>query len=1182
MNLSKGINRVTKSTCNIFTSSVAAFLLLFSSSVLSEDIELYISETIKQTQNRPKVLIVFDTSGSMGWTEKFKPAYISNPDAGDEYDALDGLTKESEDYIYYSKGDSASQKPTPDSPTETRRFLDAINGCQTARTILNEVGYYTGRIREYTFQGNSGRWTEIPENSGESIKVIDCEDDVLTANGLNAQIKNSSGAITTLPSPQVGFPIDAEGTKDAPQYHTAVATDSNISWTGPLVTLYTAAYLRWQQNDSIPKVDRTRMSVAKESVKNLIYSTPNVDFGMQVFNRNNSSDTNGGRIVHGIQESTATSRKVLLDLVEDEVTARGNTPLCETLYEASRYFSGKSVDFGDNGGSLIPSRDLTVESSGVYKTPFSSCSDKVYVVLITDGVPTSDTGADSKVKALPVSGQDSITTSDRFDSSYLPALAGWMNNNDLNTNIDGKQTASTYTVGFSAGAVAAESLLQETATRGGGQYFFATDSASLTTALTNVLADLEPSNDTLTSASVASNNFDHTQTLDSVYYAMFQPDRGPRWQGNLKKYKVIGGVQKGSNDVEAIKSSTGHFSDEVQSYWSSTKDGDSVQEGGVAEMLRKKRDRVIYSDLGDSNGLVKLTYDEAFGTSTIFDTRAKLAEKLDVANDETVIKNMLSWIQGNDIDDADEDGVFAENRPDVFGDPLHSTPVVINYGNDKIYIVVGTNHGLLHMFKDDDVNNTVDETWAFMPNDFISNIKALRDNFTSADKVYGLDGKITKHVVDHNGNGIVDGDDKVWLFFGFRRGGNAYYAMDVTTPESPSIKWIIKGGAGDFKELGQTWSQPKVAYSKLNASDTEAKPVLIFGGGYTTSKDSHAIGGAGGNPDNLGKAIYMVDADTGILKWSLSSNGDTAFNGTDSIPSSIATLDSDGDGLTDRLYAGDTGGNVWRIDMPGSVKSEFSVFKLASLGGDVSNSVDRRFFNEPAIARTYISETIDTGKKDAEGKAIIVKQNIPYDAILIGSGDGTNPIGTDTQDVLFMIKDTNIRTHQFTIGSTPAIPSVIVMADLYDYTDNPFLTPTEKKYLDASSASGWFMDLEELGEKTTAEALVIRNVVYFTTYIPPVLGVLSVSCDLPNGQGWLYAVDLALGIKKFNWETEDEDTDDIRKIFISEQFLGPPTLIVTEDPETEELKGVGVIGRTPLDMDVVPRTIRNYLYVTEN
>ena len=956
----------------------------------------------------------------------------------------------------------------------------------------------------------------------------------------------------------------------------------------------------------------TRLAVAKESVINLIESSPNVDFGLQVFNRNDVGFRSGGRIVSGIQQLDDTSE--LTNIIRD-LNGKGFTPLCESLYEASLYFSGGAIDFGNDDPFRAPGRDRTIESEGRYITPLSPCLERAYVILITDGAPTRDAGANNKVKAL----SETLSNDDAFSyslsgSSFLPALAGWMNNNDVNIDIAGIQKIVTHTIGFSEGvSLSAQLLLEETARRGGGSFVSAEDGTSLTAALQGFITAISSGNNSLTSASVAPNNFDRTETLDSVYYAVFEPELGPRWHGNLKKYKVVNDIQQGVNGVAAINETTGGFSELVKSYWSTSVDGNLVSEGGVAEMLRNKPLRKIYTNIGRNNALKPLTYNaivtESATNSESFNTTNKIINALndvpsetpvDESDHEAEINNSLDWVHGFDVDNENTDtdtDTDTDKRLDIFGDPLHSKPVVINYGNDNIYIVVGTNHGVLHMFKDNGA--TVDEQWAFMPTDFLSNINKLRDN-NSSNKIYGIDGAITTHIVDNNGNGTVDDDDKVWVFFGLRRGGSQYYAMDITNIEKPEIKWIIKNGDAGFNRLGQTWSQPKVIHSPLNIVDSKAAPVLVFGGGYDTSKDAGGVGGE----DDEGNAIYMVDAATGTLKWSLSPGANTsintAFNGKDSIPSSIATLDSDGDGLTDRLYAGDTGGNVWRIDMPGSVVNDVSVFKLANLGkgdstfeGSNLNTIDRRFFNEPSIVRAYITETITTSTDTGIN---IIQQDVPYDAILIGSGDRSNPLGTDTQDVFFMIKDPHISTRTFSSESTPALPiDPIEIADLQDYTDNPFLSTfgmdREVLSLEVSSLSGWYINLEQgEGEKSSSSALVINNIVYFTTYTPPEDD-LNI-CTIANGRGFLYAVDLSLGIGRFN--------EGNRSTYISDDFLDTPTLIINReihdtpvpDPETgldtEEVRttfsstGSIIVGQKIIDAPLMPQTTRTYLYIEED
>ena len=117
------------------------------------------------------------------------------------------------------------------------------------------------------------------------------------------------------------------------------------------MTLYTDNYLRWHHGEDIAQTLKSRMDIAKESISKVVKAAPSIDFGLQVFNYDDgdaAKDPNGGRIVFGIQEMTEDSEEEFLDLVEDDLDPETWTPLCETLYEAQQYFSGKAVDFGDD------------------------------------------------------------------------------------------------------------------------------------------------------------------------------------------------------------------------------------------------------------------------------------------------------------------------------------------------------------------------------------------------------------------------------------------------------------------------------------------------------------------------------------------------------------------------------------------------------------------------------------------------------------------------------------------------------------------------------------------------------------------------------------------------------------------------------------------------------------------
>jgi len=1167
-----------------------------------EDIDLYIGDVAQRTGNRPQVLIIFDNSGSMNQSEIVKEPY--NPNI--TYPAVGGLNSLSSKFIYFTKGAGVDNSVlVPDSPSEQRRFLDSINSCATARERLASVGFYTGHIREYTFQGNSGSWQEIPANNGSNIKTIDCEDDVKQVPPfpeVNAGVLQSNGSTSPLPN---GYPIDGLGTKQSPIYYTSNVGNSNVIWSGEVVTLYTDNYLRWSHSNSINLVSRTRLDIAKDTVTDLIESAPSVDFGLQIFNINafNEYERDGGRVVFGIQEMTTVARQNLVDIIDLQLDGETNTPLCETLYEARRYFGGLSVDFGDDDSKPqyysyrpnTPPRDTSIETAKVYNTPYSSCSNEIFVILITDGTPSLDNAADNYITGLPSVGAPYVING---LNNYLPALAGWMKNNDLNANLPGVQTSTLYTIGFGQAAiVGASGLLSAAATEGGGKYYPADDPSSLLSSLQSALSLISRVNATFTAPSVATNNFDRTQTLDSVYYAMFLPDRGPRWQGNVKKLKVVGGTQQDRTGANAIDAN-GNISDTAKTFWSNaTKpDGNEVGQGGVAEMLRTKTNRILYSDLGVSGALKTFNQNNVI---TAYGSAANLAFEMGIP--EIDIKAYLDWAKGIDVDDSDGDTLITDIRPDVFGDPLHSKPLVVNYGgsstNPDIRIIVGTNAGVLHMFHDK--GDTVDESWALMPKEFFKNIKKLRENFASNSKVYGIDSSATLYTFDKNGDGSIvsSAGDKAWIFFGLRRGGNGYYGLDISIPDTPKLLWHIDSNSTGFSELGQTWSKPKIAFSELNMVNGVAEPVLFFGGGYATSKDSAGIGSA----DSVGRAIYMVDAKTGMLKWSMSpatsSSTNTYFAGTDSIPSAVGVLDSDGDGLIDRVYTGDTGGNVWRVDMPGgnpnSSVNPWTVFKLAELGGN-TDLTDRRFFSEPSIVRTIISDTKSTSTTDVNGvtTTLVTRQERPYDAVLIGSGDRSTPLDTNTEDKFFMIRDENVATKSYTGSANATIPTKILAADLYDYTNDPFgqtLTSQAREALEiaVTSKSGWFINLTGSGEKSTAAAIAIDGFAYFTSF-QPASGSAN-TCQVDPVSGFLYAVDLALGTKLWINNVQEANT----KILTTTGTIETPQLIITDPgvasgaPCTgsncnKQLSEIRILaGKIIIPLGITIDTWRTYMYITE-
>ena len=104
---------------------------------------------------------------------------------------------------------------------------------------------------------------------------------------------------------------------------------------------------------------------------------------------------------------------------------------------------------------------------------------------------------------------------------------------------------------------------------------------------------------------------------------------------------------------------------------------------------------------------------------------------------------------------------------------------------------------------------------------------------------------------------------------------------------------------------------------------------------------------------------------------------------------------TDADGVVDRLVVGDTGGQIWRVDLApleislSDPESTTVVGKLADISGTAA--AERRRFFEPA---SYLQQNDS------------VFSNTPtYDYILIGTGYRPHPLDKDVEDRFYAIRD---------------------------------------------------------------------------------------------------------------------------------------------------------------------------------
>lgn len=466
--------------------------------------------------------------------------------------------------------------------------------------------------------------------------------------------------------------------------------------------------------------------------------------------------------------------------------------------------------------------------------------------------------------------------------------------------------------------------------------------------------------------------------------------------------------------------------------------------------------------------------------------------------------DLINWVRGKNIRQEDNpSNNTADVRGYLHGDVLHSRPAVFNYNRTgeptdrDIRIFYGANDGTVHAVKGGNDDADGGEKWAFVLPEHFSGLRRLMEATpiisSSNTKPYFVDGPLSIHSRDVKSDGTVNADgtgdgrfetnlgdltsgDYVHLFIGMRRGGKFIYALDVSSPDAPNFRWKKDNTSAGYFEMGQTWSELKPF--KIRGS---ANPVVIFGLGYDpTANDASPQGTA-----TMGRGVMVVDSTDGTPLWQAGPRNPAdpaqvpsgtpgvyqqVSDMTCSIPADLTVFDSDSDAskFADRIYAVDTCGNVWRINIDDADPANWTVGKLAAIGG--TGDDERKFLFPPDVV-------FGSG----------------YDAVLLGSGDREHPFDTTVENRFYMFKDSHA------LNAVPS--SAITETNLCDATQaaadlTACMTDVSKK--------GWFLPLST-GEKVVGGSTTLGGATFFGTNIPQ-SSVAAGTCTSGLGEARLYAV----------------------------------------------------------------------------
>ncbi len=275
--------------------------------------------------------------------------------------------------------------------------------------------------------------------------------------------------------------------------------------------------------------------------------------------------------------------------------------------------------------------------------------------------------------------------------------------------------------------------------------------------------------------------------------------------------------------------------------------------------------------------------------------------------------------------------------------PFPSTKGVNTYADFKTgvtkdrqaVIYAGSNDGMLHGFD----ANTGEEVLAYVPFqifDFKSTTSGLH-YLTDPDYTHrfyvDMQLAISDIYIDKK-DGIdsnSDGNSKDWhtiLIGGGRGGSRGLFALDITDPDlftettahaEQLVLWEFSNT--DDADLGFTFSKPAIALMN------NGRWAAIFGNGYNSSGNGRAslfivfIDGGLDGKWTLGKDYFKINTGVGSIVDRNCLNVKSNCNGL----STPQAADINGDGVVDRVYAGDLKGNLWAFDVSARAPTQWKV-----------------------------------------------------------------------------------------------------------------------------------------------------------------------------------------------------------------------------------------------------------------
>jgi len=710
-------------------------------------------------------------------------------------------------------------------------------------------------------------------------------------------------------------------------------------------------------------------------------------------------------------------------------------------------------------GTLDSARTYFSSAYQTQPSPIAYSCQKNFVMMVTDGLPTGTSSG-----ALYSTAQRTNT----FDPAsgtwtFGPAAQDAINSVTALRSTDKGGTAfdvQTYVVALSDTVANAEAMavMNALANAGGtGTAYLATDQTSFQSAIQNVANDIISKTG---AASAVSLNTGTWSTSAFIYQAKFSSGD---WSGQLLALPIQSDGTIGAPAWDA---------------------------GQKLNTLNYDTGRKI------------VTYKPSASAGIPFrwpvNAASPAAAELDSAQIDALNKNAsgvtdnqgaarLDYLRGSSSNEGSGNG-YRVRPTSKLGDLIHSAPYyvatpafnyssgfesapypnfVAAYKNRTPMIYIGGNDGMLHGFD----ASSGDEKLAYVPAAVYNNLSKLSS--PSYSHRYFVDGSPTV------GDAFYAGAWHSVLLGGLGGGGQSFFALDVTDPASFSennaasiVRWEFSDSADTDTDatmryaLGYSFSQPSLV--KM----ADGKWVAVFGNGYNnTEADGHA--------SSSGYAVlYILDVESGAVLAKINTK-----SGSATTPNGLATptpVDTNGDGVTDFIYAGDLLGNIWKFDVTGTSPSQWKV-----AFGNAANPAPLFTAKDAANNPQPVTTRLEVGKH-------------PVSGVVVYFGTGKYLETTDNSSTLpqtfYAIRDDDAA-----VSGRSALLQQQVTGVSGDYR------MTSNNIIDWNTHHGWYLDLPSSGERQVTDSQLRNGKIIFTTMIPD-----ATACSY-GGSGWLMELDALSG-----------------------------------------------------------------------